>query len=206
MNEFPESLEKLVNEFRRLPTIGKKTAQRLALHLVNRDPQQARDFAGALLEVAEKVHRCRICGNITEGDICSICASHSRDTSTVCVVEDVQNLLAIERGGSYRGLYHVLNGLLSPMREMGPEEIGAEDLLMRVEKSQQEPDHKIQEVILAISATVEGETTTLFLAEMLKAYPIKVTRIASGIPVGGSLEFYDELTLAKAMEDRRSLS
>lgn len=204
MHEFPESLEVLVERFRQLPTIGKKTAQRLALHAVQ-DPDTTRAFARALWEVTEKVHRCRICGNITEGDVCGICASAKRDRSTITVVEDVTNLLAIERGGSYFGLYHVLGGLLSPMKDLGPEEIGVDQLIARVEASLK-TEQPVKEVILALSATVEGDTTMLFLADQLAAFPVRVSRIASGIPVGGSLEYYDELTLARAMADRRGMN
>ncbi len=203
MNEFPEALEVLIERFRQLPTIGKKTAQRLALHIVQ-EPDQARDFAQALIDAAEKVHRCRICGNITQDDVCGICSNVKRDRSTITVVEDVQNLLAFERSGTYFGLYHVLQGLLSPMDGRGPEEIGIDQLLARVAASQN-TDEPVREVILAVSATLEGETTMLFLADQLAAYPVRVSRIASGIPVGGSLEYYDELTLARAMQDRRSM-
>lgn len=203
MDEFPESLNVLMDHFRRLPTIGKKTAQRLALHVV-KDPDEARAFAEALVAVTERVHRCHECGNITEDELCSICRSPKRDRAIITVVEDVSNLMAIERGGSYYGLYHVLNGLLSPMADRGPEEIGLDDLLARVERSKAS-DTPVEEVILAISATVEGETTMLFLADQLKGMGVKVSRIASGIPVGGSLEYYDELTLARAMAERRTL-
>lgn len=204
MEAFPESLDRLMEEFRKLPTIGKKTAQRLALHLVRQDPQVLESFARSILDVKDKVHPCKICGNITEEDICPICASPKRRKDVICVVEDVQNLLAIERGGSYFGLYHVLRSLLSPMEDMGPGQIGVNELLDRIRRAK-EAGQPVKEVILAISPTVEGETTMLFLADVLKQEDIRVTRIASGIPVGGSLEYYDELTLSKAMEDRREL-
>ncbi len=210
MNEFPESLETLIEQYRKLPTIGKKTAQRLALHTVGLEGFQIDNFISALRDVKEKIHHCNICGNITEKEICAICADHNRDHSTICVVEDITNLIAIERGGSYRGVYHVLDGLLSPMQDFGPDQIGVDDLLKRMQSSAEladsDDDNRIKEVILAISATVEGETTMLFLAELLKKYDVKVTRIASGIPVGGSLEYYDELTLSKALEDRRGMA
>lgn len=203
MGEFPESLDILIEHFRQLPTIGKKTAQRLALHTVS-EPEEAKAFAEALYAVTEKVHRCRECGNITEEELCSICQNAKRDRSVITVVEDVSNLMAIERGGSYFGLYHVLNGLLSPMADRGPEEIGLDDLIDRVKRSKSS-DTPVEEVILAISATVEGETTMLFLADQLIGLGVKVSRIASGIPVGGSLEYYDELTLARAMAERRNM-
>lgn len=204
MNEFPASVEVLIEKYRQQPTIGKKTAQRLALHAL-KDPAATRAFARALWDVTEKVHRCRICGNITEQEICPICASVKRDHSVITVVEEVTNLLAIERGASYFGTYHVLNGLLSPMDQLGPEEIGVSRLLKRV-KDSLATDTPVKEVILALSPTVEGETTMLFLADQLEAFPVSVSRIASGIPVGGSLEYYDELTLARAMQDRRSMN
>ena len=204
MNEFPASVEVLIEKYRQQPTIGKKTAQCLALHAL-KDPAATRAFARALWDVTEKVHRCRICGNITEQEICPICASVKRDHSVITVVEEVTNLLAIERGASYFGTYHVLNGLLSPMDQRGPEEIGVSRLLKRV-KDSLATDSPVKEVILALSPTVEGETTMLFLADQLEDFPVRVSRIASGIPVGGSLEYYDELTLARAMQDRRSMN
>lgn len=200
--EFPESLDQLIEAYRKLPTIGKKTAQRLALQSVM-DPEGTRAFAAALVRATERIQRCRICGNITEDEICSICASPKRDASIITVVEDVTNLLAIERSGTYFGLYHVLDGLISPMRDRGPDEIGIDRLLRRI--GSQYGDHRVREVILALSATVEGETTMLYLADQLQSLGVRVSRIASGIPVGGSLEYYDELTLARAMADRRPL-
>ncbi len=204
ISEYPETVENLINQFRRLPTIGRKTAQRIVLSLIHRKPEELEALAGALLAVKEKIHPCPICGNITDQKICSICSDPKRDGSKLCVVEDVQNLLAVERGKSYRGLYHVLKGLISPMKDLGPSEIGVDELLGRISKSREE-GQPIQEVILAISPTVEGETTMLFLAGLLHREDITVTRIASGIPVGGSLEYYDELTLSRALEDRRSI-
>lgn len=204
MNEFPASVEVLIERFRQQPTIGKKTAQRLALHAL-KDPAATRAFARALLDVTDKVHRCRICGNITEETICPICASAKRDHSVITVVEDVTNLLAIERGATYFGTYHVLDGLLSPMDHRGPEDIGVHRLLQRITDSLK-GNEPVTEVILALSPTVEGETTMLFLANQMEAYPVRVSRIASGIPVGGTLEYYDELTLARAMQDRRTMN
>lgn len=204
MNEFPASIQALIERFRQQPTIGKKTAQRLALHAL-KDPAATRAFARALLDVTEKVHRCRICGNITEETVCSICASAKRDHSLITVVEDATNLLAFERSATYFGTYHVLDGLLSPMDQRGPEDIGVHRLMARI-KDSLATSSPVKEVILALSPTVEGETTMLFLADQLEAFPVRVSRIASGIPVGGSLEYYDELTLARAMEDRRAMN
>lgn len=200
--DYPKSLEDLMAAFRRLPGIGKKTARRLALYCVQ-EKEASQAFARALDQVREQIHPCRICGNITEEEICPICASHKRDRTTITVVEDVSNLMAIEGGGAYFGLYHVLRGLLSPMSNRGPEEIGLDQLVDRIQA--RAADDPVKEVILAISPTIEGETTMLYLAEMLAQTPVKVTRIASGIPVGGSLEYYDELTLLRAMQDRRGM-
>lgn len=206
MAGLPEPVERAIEEFRRLPTIGRKTAERIVLSLVNKEPEEVLRLSQSILDLQEKVHRCRLCGNICEGEICEICADPRRDPTTLCVVEDVTNLLAFEKSGTYQGRYYVLNGLLSPMQDRGPDQIGVQGLLDRIENSRHDPGQAIQEVIMAISATVEGETTTLFLAELLKDYDVKITRIASGIPVGGSLEYYDELTLSRALEDRRRLN
>ncbi|MDY3051571.1 MAG: recombination mediator RecR [Ndongobacter sp.] len=205
MSEYPESVEALVEEFRKLPTIGRKTAQRLALSVVEMPPERVDQFIWALTQVKERIHRCPVCGNLTDLEQCAICADPRRDDTILCVVEDATNLLAMERGGSFRGRYHVLGGLISPMRDRGPEDIGVDALLERLPKKGDESASRVREVILAISPTLEGETTMLFLAELLHAYDVRVTRIASGIPVGSSLEYYDELTLAKALEDRRSM-
>lgn len=204
INEYPETVEELIDQFRRLPTIGKKTAQRIVLSLISRNPEGLETLSDALLAVRKKIHPCPICGNLTDQEICEICSDPRRDPAFLCVVEDVQNLFAVERGGSYRGQYHVLKGLISPMNDMGPGEIGVDQLLERISKGKRE-GAPVKEVILAISPTVEGETTMLFLADLLHREEIAVSRIASGIPVGGSLEYYDELTLSRALEDRRSI-
>ncbi len=205
MADLPESLERLIGELRRLPTVGRKTAGRMAIHLISTEGSQAEDLAKALIDVKKKLHPCPVCGNITEGRLCSICSDPKRDRSLICVVEDVQNLMAMERGGSYRGLYYVLSGLISPMHDRGPDRIGLERLLkiIRLAREKKKP---IREVILAISPTVEGETTMLFLADLLDKEGVTVSRIASGIPVGGNLEYYDELTLTKAMQDRHNMN
>lgn len=196
---YPESLERLIEQFQKLPTIGKKSAQRLALYMLDQPAQVSQAFAQALLDVQERIHPCARCGNYTEQDICSICADVRRDQASLCVVEDVPNLMAFERSGTYRGLYHVLGGTLSPEKDRGPEEIGIDRLIDRIQGGD------FKEVILAISPTVEGETTTLFVAELLKPLGVKVTRLASGIPMGGNLEYFDEMTLYRALEDRRRL-
>ncbi len=199
MGLYPEPMERLIEEFRKLPSIGRKTAQRLALHVVNGDKAYIDDFAAALVDVRDNIRKCEKCGNITEFRVCSICEDPMRDSSTICVVEDVTNLLAIEKGASYKGKYFVLNGLINPMSNYGSEDIGVDRFIKRIN------EEKVKEIIFAISPTVEGETTMLFLRELLKDTDLKITRIASGIPVGGNLEYYDELTLLKALEDRRDI-
>lgn len=200
MYEYPVSLEKLIESLRKLPSVGRKSAQRLALHIVSMSDERIEEFIDSLRGVKNNIKRCSKCGNLTEDDTCSICRDTNRDSSTICVVEDVTNLLSIERSSIFKGRYHVLNGLISPSGIVSPDEIGVDEFLERVNKE------NISEIIFAISPTVEGETTMLFLKELLKNKDIKITRIASGIPVGGNLEYYDDITLMKALEDRRDLN
>ncbi|WP_394264675.1 recombination mediator RecR [Anaerococcus octavius] len=196
---FPESLDNLIGEFQKLPTIGRKSAERLAMNIVDRDQADIKDFANALLEVKEKIHRCEICGNLTEDDICDVCKDITREEDFICIVEDVKDLIAIEKSGAYHGKYHVLGGLISPSDGIGPDELNIDKLLNRIEKE------GINEIILAISSTIEGETTSLFLTGLLNEKSIKVTKIAQGIPVGSNLEYFDQLTLERAIEDRREI-
>lgn len=199
MYEYPESIENLIENLRKLPSIGRKSAQRMALHIVNMSEENKAGLIEALKDVNEKINNCSICGNLTEHNICEICRDKSRDSSTLCVVEDVTNLLTIENSNSYRGKYHVLNGLISPNSMLNPDQIGIDSLVKRID------NENTKEIIFAISPTLEGETTMLFIKELLRNRDIKTTRIASGIPVGGNLEFFDEITLRKALEDRRDL-
>lgn len=196
---FPESLNNLIGEFQKLPTIGRKSAERLAMNIVQRDEDNVKDFAKALLEVKEKIHRCEICGNLTEKDICDICKDITREEDFICIVEEVKDLIAIEKSGAFHGKYHVLGGLISPSDGIGPEELNIDKLLNRIESE------GIGEVILAISSTIEGETTSLFLTSLLNEKNVKVTKIAQGIPVGSNLEYFDQLTLERAIEDRREI-
>lgn len=196
---FPESLDNLIGEFQKLPTIGRKSAERLAMNIVDRDQADIKDFANALLEVKEKIHRCEICGNLTEDDICDVCKDITREEDFICIVEDVKDLIAIEKSGAYHGKYHVLGGLISPSDGIGPDELNIDKLLNRIEKE------GINEIILAISSTIEGESTSLFLTSLLNEKSIKVTKIAQGIPVGSNLEYFDQLTLERAIEDRREI-
>lgn len=185
--------------FRRLPSIGRKTAERLCLSVAQMSPEVQQRFIDTLTRVKEEVHPCPICNHLTDQEVCSICSDEKRDRKTLLVVEDVSNLLAFEKSGSYKGLYHVLNGLISPMKNRGPEEIGVKKLWERVHGGD------FKEIIFAISPTVEGETTMLFLADLFKDEDVKLTKIASGIPVGGNLGYYDEMTLLRAVEDRRDI-
>lgn len=200
MSLYPNSLENLIEQFQKLPTIGRKSAQRLALKIVEMNETSVEAFCRALQDVKTKIHPCESCGNLTENEICSVCEDELRDHSTICVVEDTTNLIALEKGRTYDGVYHVLHGLLSPLNDVTPESINVDKLLERAR------DSKVKEVILAISPTVEGELTTLFLGNLLENIPhLKITRIASGIPMGSNLEYYDGVTLSKALEDRRQL-
>lgn len=196
MYNYPNSLEDLIEQFRKLPSIGRKSAQRLALYMVSNKENKIDDFIHALYDAKNKIKKCEVCGNLTENHICDICANENRDDSILCIVEDVTNLLTIEKSESFKGKYHVLDGLINPSAMVSPDDIGVDKLLKRLDYS------RVKEIIFAISPTVEGETTMLFLKELIKKYGIKTTRIASGIPVGGNLEYYDNITLAKAIEDR----
>jgi recombination protein RecR len=199
MNLYPESLLNLIEQFQKLPTIGKKSAERLAMAIVERDFSSVKDFSDSLIEVKEKIKHCKICGNLTENDVCDICRDISRDESVICLVEDIKNLIAIEKSGAFHGKYHVLGGLISPSDNIGVDDLSVDKLLDRIK------NEDIKEVIIAVSSTVEGETTSLFLANLLANKNVKVTRIASGIPVGSNLEYYDQLTLERALNDRREI-
>lgn len=199
MFEYPESIEELIENLRKLPSIGRKSAQRMALHIVGMEDESLDALIQSLEYVKNKIHKCEICSNLTEDRICSICSNPNRDDDVICVVEDVTNLLTIENTNSFKGKYHVLNGLLNPNSLINPESIGVDKLLERINKG------NVKEIIFAISPTVEGETTMLFIKELLANKKIEITRIASGIPVGGNLEYFDEITLSKALQDRRKL-
>lgn len=199
MSLYPESLVNLIEQFQKLPTIGKKSAERLAMSIIERDENSVEEFSKALLEVKEKIHPCKRCGNLTEDDLCSICKDVSRDDKTICVIEDVRNLIAIEKSSVYHGSYHILGGLISPSDDIKAEDLSIDKLLDRIDKE------GVKEIILAISSTIEGETTSLFLAHLLEEKNVRVSKIASGIPVGSNLEYFDQLTLERALEDRREI-
>jgi recombination protein RecR len=191
-----ESIEQLAEQFAQLPGIGRKTAQRLALYVLKMSRDEVVTMAKALVNVKDKVRYCTICSNITETDPCAICSNTKRERSSICVVEEPHDVLAIEKTNEFKGLYHVLGGALSPLDGIGPEELKIKELLQRISTS------TIEEIILALNPNVEGETTTLYLSRLLKPLGIKVTRIARGLPVGSDLEFADEATLSRAFEGR----
>ena len=199
MSFFPTSLENLVDHFASLPGVGRKSAQRLAFHVLGLPDEEARAFADAILDAKSNVHCCRICQNLTEGEICSVCASPTRDKATICVVSEPRDVLSIERGREYNGTYHVLHGVLSPMSHVGPDDIRIKELLTRV------AENDIEEVIMATNPDTEGEATAMYLSRLLKPFGVKVTRLAYGIPVGSNLEFTDDATLSRAIEGRTEI-
>ncbi len=192
-------LVKLIEEFSRLPGVGRKTAQRFAFYILNLPEERAKEFAAAILDARTKIKKCPVCGNLTDGELCPICAAKNRDASTICVVEDPRDVLAFERTKEYDGVYHVLHGLISPMDGVGPEQINVKSLVERVGKG------NVSEVIMATNPTVEGEATAMYIAKLLKPLGVKVTRLAYGIPVGGNLEYADEVTLYRALSGRSEI-
>ena len=188
-------LSRLIEQFARLPGIGRKTAQRLALFVLNMPEGEAEDFAQTILDARTKIHRCEICCNLTDEQICSVCDSVERDKGTICVVGDPRDVIAIERTREYNGVYHILHGLISPMDGIGPDQLTLKQLLGRI-------DDTVSEVIMATNATVEGDATALYISRLLKPMGIKCTRLAYGIPVGGDLEYADEVTLGRAIDGR----
>lgn len=192
-------IDRLADEFARLPGIGRKTALRLTYHLLKAPPEEAGRLADAIVAVAEGVRACAECGNYTERERCAICASPRRDTSILCVVEEPSDINAIERTGEFRGLYHVLGGRLSPLDGIGPEELNVPTLLQRIQRAE------VREVVLATNPSVEGEATALFLHKLIAPLGVRVTRIARGLPVGGDLEYADGVTIAEALHGRREL-
>lgn len=197
--EYTKPLKRLIEYFQKLPSIGPKSAQRLALHILKMDGAEVENFANAMLEAKNTIKYCSICYNISSVDPCEICASSSRNKEIICVVSEAKDLIAIEKTNEYKGMYHVLQGLISPIDGIGPEDIKVKELLERVHKND------IKEVILALNPSVEGEATTLYLSKLLKPFGIKVSRIAYGIPLGSELEYTDELTLIRALETRNEM-
>jgi len=193
------SINRLINQFEKLPGIGRKTAERLAFYLVKSDEELARALAEAILEVKRSISFCKQCFNFSEGELCEICADPSRDRSKICVVEEPKDIWTIERSGTYRGLYHVLMGAISPLDGIGPEDLKIKELLNRIQKG------GIDEIIVATDPNIEGDATALYLAKLIKPLGIKITRLASGLPVGGDLEYADSVTVAKALSARQPL-
>ena len=199
MEYFPAPLEKLVEQFARLPGIGGKTAQRLAFHILSLPEEDAQAFADAIVAAKKTVTYCPVCRNFTAGGLCPICSSPKRDGSTICVVADPRDVVAIERSREYNGHYHVLHGVISPMNHVGPDDLKISSLVQRVASGQ------VTEVIMATNPDTEGEATAMYLARLVKPFDVRVTRLAYGIPVGGHLEFADDATLMRALEGRREL-
>ena len=199
MDIYVTPVEKLINEFKKLPGVGGKTAQRLAFHVINLPHDEALAIADAIAEVKRNVRLCKICQNITDQEICHICAGGKRDQSVICVTESPRDVMQMERLREFNGLYHVLHGALSPINDVGPDDIKIRELLARLQ------DETVAEVIMATNPNIEGEATAMYIAKLLKPLDIKVTRIAHGVPVGGDLEFADEVTLLKALQFRVEL-
>lgn len=193
------TLQKLIEQFERLPGIGHKSAQRLAFHVLNMKKEDAEAFSKIILEAHEKIKKCSCCCNLAEEELCPICKSSKRDGSVVCVVEDPRDVMAFERTHEFEGMYHVLHGVISPMNGVGPEDITIKELLSRM------GDGKIQEVIMATNPTVEGEATAMYISRLLKPMGVSVSRLAYGVPVGADLEYADEVTLTRALEGRRMI-
>ena len=193
------ALEKLVEQFQKIPSIDRKTAQRMAFHVLDLPENEAKEFADAILEAHTKIHHCSLCHNLTENELCPICESVTRDHSLLCVVEDPRDVPALERTREFSGVYHVLHGTISPMNGVGPEQLTIKSLVERVSKGD------IKEVIMATNPTLEGDTTAMYIGKLLKPFEVKVTRLAYGIPVGADIEYADDVTLLRALEGRREL-
>lgn len=199
MSYYSPSIEKLIQSFEKLPSIGNKTAARLAFHILNCSKEETDEFISAIVSAKENLKYCSICYNISDTDPCTICANVTRDKSVICVVEDVKDIIAMERTHEFKGVYHVLHGSISPMNGVGPDDIKIKELLARLMNGE------VKEIILATNPRVEGEATAMYISKLVKPLGVKVTRIAHGIPVGGDLEYTDEVTLTKALEGRREL-
>lgn len=199
MSYYSPSIEKLIQSFEKLPSIGNKTAARLAFYILNASEEETNEFVSSIINAKKNLKYCSTCYNISDTDPCTICGNPKRDQSQICVVEDVRDIIAMERTHEFKGVYHVLHGSISPMNGIGPEDIKIKELLARL------MDGQVKEVILATNPRVEGEATAMYLSKLIKPLGISVTRIAHGIPVGGDLEYTDEITLTKALEGRREL-
>lgn len=199
MRYFPAALERLTEQFARLPGIGSKSAQRLAFHVLSMPPEDAEAFAGAILDARKTVHLCPVCQNLTDQELCPICDDEQRDHSQICVVAEAKDVIAMERAREYNGVYHVLHGVISPLNHMGPDDICIRELLARVAEGD------VQEVIMATNPDTEGEATAMYISRLLRPMEVRVTRLAYGIPVGSQLEYADEITLLRALEGRQDI-
>ncbi len=199
MGSFTPSLEQLIEQFARLPSVGRKSAQRLAFHILNMTDDQAKNFTETIINARSSIHRCPVCCDLTDGKICSVCASKERDRSLICVVEDPRDVIAIEKTHEYNGLYHVLHGVISPMNDIDPEDICIKELIKRL------GDDTVKEIIMATNPTVEGEATAMYISRIIKPLGVNVSRLAYGVPVGADLEYADEFTLIRAIEGRKEL-
>lgn len=193
------ALQKLAEQFEKMPGIGRKSAQRMAFHVLSLEDEQAREFADAILSAKQNIHCCPVCQNLTDGQLCPVCRNDGRDKTVICVVEDPQDVIAFERTREFDGLYHVLHGVISPLDGIGPEQLKIKELLARLS------DDTVTEVIMATNPTVDGEATAAYISRLLKPLGVKVTRLAYGIPVGGSLEYADEVTLSRALDGRSEI-
>lgn len=192
-------LETLIDEFRKMPSVGTKSAERMAFYVLGLTDEETRALAGAIVDAHEKIHQCTVCCNLTEDEVCPICQNDARDKTTICVVENPRDVIAFERTHEYKGLYHVLHGAISPMNGVGPDDLTVKELLARLQ------DDTVDEVIMATNPTVEGEATAMYIGRLLKPLGIKVTRLAYGVPVGADLEYADEVTLTRALAGRSLL-
>ncbi len=199
MSLYPSSILNLIRNISRLPGIGEKTAERLAMHILRTPRREAEQLAGSILDMKDKIKLCSTCYAFSDSHICNICSDQTRSAAILCVVEQPADMVAIEKSGSYKGLYHILQGALSPMNGVGPDKIRIKELISRVEKN------RVKEVVLATGTNVEGEATASYIAQLLNKYPVKVTRIASGVPMGGDLKYVDQVTLKMAMETRHTV-
>lgn len=199
MNYYSAPIARLIDEFTKLPGVGRKTAQRLAFYVINMDNSEVETLSRTILEAKKSVRYCSVCSNLTDREVCNICSNEARDRTIICVVEDPRDVVAMERTKEFKGYYHVLHGAISPLEGIGPDDIKIKELLNRIY------DQTVEEIILATNPNIEGEATAMYIAKLLKPMGIKVTRIAHGIPVGGDLEYADEVTLTKALEGRKEL-
>jgi len=199
MSYYPASIQNLIKNIAKLPGIGEKTAERLTLHLLRGSRQEAEQLAGSILNIKDKVRLCSRCFALSDDELCGLCNDPARDVTYLCVVEQPADMVAVEKSGAFRGLFHILSGALSPMNGIGPEDIRIRELIARIEQDQ------VKEVVLATSTNVEGEATASYIAQILKKYQIKVSRIASGVPMGGDLKYVDQVTLKRALETRHVL-